>query len=541
MKKWKQKNELYWLLAVSVFCFGGFYDWTAALLGAAVSVIAILKITKTGKALVIKEKWIWLVLIQLFCLFVSMLTAVDRGMNFVGIIRVYPVIAWLFLSMQYSAEERKTALDALPHMGCATVAIGLVSLAVPGLSEWFWAAERLGGFFQYSNTCAVFFLLGMLFLKEKNTKSAKIQWSILFWGILLTGSRTVMILLVVVLIAELLDRKVDKSKRLFIAVNVGSAVLAAVLMVIMTGSYQNLARLATVFTTNSTFWGRLLYWKDAIGLIVRTPLGLGWQGYYYIQPAIQTGVYTTMYVHNDLLQAFLDGGWIAGIAFGTLMIWQIKNSSYQLMLSALFLHSMVDINFQYTAIWFVAILLFDFGDEIVPLKKEKRLEYRIYLAIAGIIAAYFVIPFGAEYFDRYDLASYFYPGYTQAKEAVLSGTGNAEEAVRLADDILEQNEYSTIAYDAKALAAYAKGDVEGFAKNKENVLRIARYDISHYRDYAYLLLQMENFAQEQGDEMTAKYCRKKYAEITKLLKNVEEETSTLAWKLRDQPILTLEE
>ena len=541
IKEWKQQNELYWLLAFSVLCFGGFYDWTAASLGAAVGILGIFRIARTRKLLLIKEKWIWCVLLQGICLVLASFTAVDRGMNFVGILRFLPVVLWLFLGMQYSEEERRSALNAVPHMGCLMICISLIALLIPGMEEWLWSAQRLGGFFQYSNTCAIFFLIGMMLLKENETREAKVQWCLLFWGILLTGSRTVMILLIAYFLIELFGKKSKSHYRSMILINVGLAIVAAILMVWIDGNYQNLARLVTVFRSNSTFYGRLLYWKDAIGLILKHPLGLGWKGYFYIQSSIQTGVYKTIYVHNDLLQSFLDGGWISGFSFLLLMIWQIKKSSHRLLLVILFLHCLVDVDFQYASIWFVAILLFDFGKEEIALSKEKRIEAKVYLGILASLCVYFVLPFGAEYLNRYDIAAFLYPGYTETKETLLSNTGNPEEAVVLADDILKQNPYSSIAYDAKALVAYAKGDIEEFAENKEKVLSIERYDITQYQDYYYLLKQIEAYALEQKDEALLTYCNEKYEKISFYLKKVENETSMLAWKLRDQPTFELEE
>lgn len=538
---WKQQNQLYWGLVLSILCFGGFYDWAAVLLGAAVCVMGIVRITKTGKALIIKEKWIWLLLLQEICLIVGMITAIDRGMNFVGVLRFLPVIVWIFLIMQYSEEERRSALEVVPHMGCFMIGIGLVALVIPGMSEWFWSAERLGGFFQYSNTCAVFFLLGLMLLKDRDTKSSKIQWMILFWGILLTGSRTVMLLLATVFVIDLFDKKLAKSHKQLMIGNVLTAVLAAIAVVFFTGSFQNLARLATLFSSNSTFYGRLLYWKDAIAIILKHPLGLGWRGYEYIQPAVQTGVYSTMYVHNDLLQSFLDGGWLSGAALAGLMLWQLRCSSYRLPLAVLLLHSMVDINLQYPAVWFTILLMFDFGKEHCSLNKEKRMESRIYLGVVALLCIYFLFPFGAEYLGKCDAAVYLYPAYTQAKEELLAGTGDAEEAVRLADEILEQNEYSSLAYDAKALAAYASGDTEEFTNYKERVLKIEKYDISHYQDYAYLLEGLKEYAIMEGNDKVKQYCEIKCAQIPGMLKTVEEQTSALAWKLRDQPVFSMEE
>lgn len=54
----------------------------------------------------------------------------------------------------------------------------------------------------------------------------------------------------------------------------------------------------------------MLYWQDAMNLIVRHPMGVGYMNYYFIQPQIQTGYYFTKTVHNDLLQCVMDNGWL---------------------------------------------------------------------------------------------------------------------------------------------------------------------------------------------------------------------------------------
>ncbi len=539
--KWKQRSGLYWTLILSVLSFGGFYDWTAALLGAAVCVVGICRIRKTNRCVWIRETWIWLLLLQELCLIVSTVAAIDKGMNFVGILRFLPVVVWGFLCMQYTKEEREEALDAVVHLGCLMVLVCLAAYVVPGVRDWLWAADRMGGFFQYSNTCALFFLLGMMLLGRKSGRNVYVQWSILFWGLLLTGSRTVMLLLLPVLAWQFWKVEQERrSWRLLLGGNLLAAVLAAAALVLLTGSYQNLARLATIFTSNSTLYGRLLYWQDALSLILKHPLGLGWKGYYYIQPAIQTGVYTTFYVHNDLMQSFLDGGWISGLALGALMLYQLKKSRYRELLAVLFVHCLVDIDLQYSAIWFVAILLFDFGEETASAKKSKRTEYQVYLASAAAVCLYFMLPFGAEYLGRPDVAAYLYPGYTMAKEEVLAGTGDATAAAVLADEILKQNPYVSLAYDAKALSAYAAGDLDTFVEQKEQVLQIERYDITQYEDYDYLLEQYMLYAAEHGDTAQMHLCLERKAVLREMLKQTEEETSPLAWKLRDQPRFTLE-
>ena len=116
----------------------------------------------------------------------AMITAIDRGMNLVGIIRFLPIAAWLFLVMQYKIEDRERALLAVPHTGCLMIVLGCFVFGIPGIKDWLWAADRLGGFFQYSNTCAVYFLTGMMLLNKKS-KLDELMWSMLFWWILISS------------------------------------------------------------------------------------------------------------------------------------------------------------------------------------------------------------------------------------------------------------------------------------------------------------------------------------------------------------------
>lgn len=538
VQQWKQKTGLYWTVILSVLLFGGFYDWATSLLGIVTSLSLIKVVSKKGFFCYTKEKW-FLLFIGLFIMMGGgVIYGLDSGMSMVGVIRFIPVVLWGILCMQYSSEERKEALEAVADVGVVMVLVGIVAYIFPQFRQVLWSADRLGGFFQYSNTCAVFFLLGMTLVERKDLKS-KIKWSLLFGGILLTGSRIVMIITLVYILLQLIHKKTEKSWKYFLLGNLMAGLLAAVIVVMTSGSFQNIARLATIFTSNSTLYGRLLYWQDALGLIIDNPLGLGYMGYYYIQPLIQTGVYTTMYVHNDFLQWFLDSGWIGGLTFLVLMILQLIKSDSRKALVILLIHCMADFDFQYTSIWMVAILLFDFGK--IKIYEKKNLRNILCFPVLAVMALcfYFTIPFSLYNQGNYKQAISMFPAYTRAKEALLALTGDADEAEVLADEILSANPYITTAHDAKAMIAYVRGNIKEFSYNKERVLEIARYDITHYRDYNYILEQYKAEAMERGNDEEVEFCIKKQKGIMDLLKELERETSYLAWKIRDKPEFTL--
>ena len=63
----------------------------------------------------------------------------------------------------------------------------------------------------------------------------------------------------------------------------------------------------TVFLKSTLAW-RLIYYCDAVRVIIRHPLGIGVYGWQNLQYGIQSAAYSVKYVHNGFLQLALDGG-----------------------------------------------------------------------------------------------------------------------------------------------------------------------------------------------------------------------------------------
>ena len=94
----------------------------------------------------------------------------------------------------------------------------------------------------------------------------------------------------------------DKKNRVTIFVMTGWIIGLTIIGIVITGSYQNMGRYLTIFTHNSTLWGRILYQIDGLKMLLKRPAGLGYMGYYFLQPSVQSAAYTTKFVHNDFLQ-----------------------------------------------------------------------------------------------------------------------------------------------------------------------------------------------------------------------------------------------
>lgn len=48
--------------------------------------------------------------------------------------------------------------------------------------------------------------------------------------------------------------------------------------------------------------------KDAFVMMIKQPFGIGYDGFFWKQGSVQTGVYNTKFVHNDFLQMGLEYG-----------------------------------------------------------------------------------------------------------------------------------------------------------------------------------------------------------------------------------------
>ena len=126
-------------------------------------------------------------------------------------------------------------------------------------------------------------------------------------------------------------------------------------MVVTNGAgEQNIGRIFTVFRYSSTWKGRILYDLDALKMIAKYPFGMGYHGYAYVQGRMQTGVYKTLFVHNDWLQAALDLGILPAVLFAAVMLRQLLKGSQSSMqkqiLLLIMLHMLVDFDLQFTAI-----------------------------------------------------------------------------------------------------------------------------------------------------------------------------------------------
>lgn len=256
--------------------------------------------------------------------------------------------------MQLGPEVRERLFLTIPVSGITMTLLSYPTRWIPALTPYFYASGRLGGFFQYSNSFALFLLLGIIPLafQKKRRFLCLAGILVLLFGILATGSRTVFVLTVLIFLWLCLTRK---RLRIPLMLLLAACVAAALLFVAITGNQDTIGRFLTISLESSTLMGRLLYYRDVLPVILKHPFGLGYMGYYYAQGGFQTGVYATKFVHNELLQFAVDVGWIPTLLFAFALLRRLlarKTPAMQrMLLFAICAHSMLDFDLQFLSIF----------------------------------------------------------------------------------------------------------------------------------------------------------------------------------------------
>ena len=483
--------------------------------------------------------------VLIFSYLIVSIWAVDSGMALTGFIKFLPLLLFYVLASGQQ-EEWEKMISLLPLLGSLMTLFSFLMMQFPVYEEWVSVAGRLAGFFQYPNTYALFMLVCLIIVLWRLDYSHPDWLDIVHaltavFGIAISGSRTVFILTAAAMIGLLIIRAPGRKAVLSV---IAAGAAGVIVLAIAAGSTGVLERFTDISLSASTFLGRLLYARDALPLILQHPFGLGYYGYYYIQQSIQTGVYSVVNVHNELLQMFLDVGVIPAVLMSAAVLRSVltkrTNGRNRLILVIVILHSLFDYDFQFLAMGFVLILFLDVRN--IRTYKIPALTGTV-LGIAGAGAAVFAVSAGLSDLmytsGNYEKALAIYSGNTQAQTALLTEADTTDEMKAAADDLISRNGYISVAYSARARAAFSQGDIKGFIEDKLRAIELAPYQYDEYTDYLEILAYCENLYLQNGSMEDAKACAEKAAEIPVMLDELRERTSSLAWKIDDRPRVTL--
>lgn len=534
-------NSLRVIMAVSLLAVGLFYELTSALVSVVLFVWLVLLSRRQELGFRRNAACVTAIAVYIgYC--VSILWSVDKGLSVWGVAKYLPVPLMALCLLQTDSDERSTVLNDLPWIGAVTVLVSFALQFIPSLHGLFTSNDRLAGFFQYPNTFACFMLLGLeiLILSEEKINVWRVLCAIvLVFGLIQSGSRTVFVLAIPALLVSLFIRLRKKPKVLVI----GAVSVAAVfiVMILALGGSYSVSHLLALSTSESTLLGRLLYWKDALPVIGSHPFGLGYLGYYMSHGSFQTGLYSVRWVHNELLQMLLDIGWIPAVIAIVAVVKAVlakQPTVRKVVLLTLLAHCMMDFDLEYIAMYFIVLLCLDWD---TGKTKTLKLTVPAKAVSAVLILGSLYIGVGSTlyYSGKVEASVKVYPWNTQARMELLTEAETAEEMDEQADAILALNDTIALAWDAKAEAAYSRGDFGAVIDAKNNALANTKYIRSEYVDYFNKLAVGYRLYLQAGDTKSAQICLDEIIGIQSRIDRVLAATDELAWKITDKPYLVM--
>lgn len=543
MKKIKQflsyTYASHWVFMSALVLSGGFNAYVSCVLSTIISVLLIIKITRNKYFIVnVNIVSISVPVIALFYL-ISCFYAIDSGMAFVGFLKYLSILLYMILLMQ-DKKVKELLIDSIPYMALILGVLSLVLACIPITRESFTVSGRMAGFFQYPNTFALFLLIGeLVLLSKKKLKPLDIVLAVILIALMLfTGSRAVFVLTVISNILIIFFRNDKKTKILLFTVVI-ALVIAVLTLYPLLKDNEIFSRYFNISLNESTFVGRLLYYCDALPLILRHPFGLGYMGYYYIQQSIQTGIYSVMFIHNDLLQLLLDVGWLPCLFFLVGIIKSLcgkgKSADNRIILLTIILHCMFDFDLQFTSMFFILLLFLDYecgrGLKLI----NGRYGFIFAFIVTGLLSLYFATALTLAHYGCNKVADSMFPGNTQNKIDLLIAEDDITVQNAIADRIISQNEFVQIAYSAKARYAYSQGDFENLIKYKKQIFNIAPFSYDEYEDYCYMLIQGVQLYRQVGDEYSAEVCEQQLIKSAERLDKLTDKLSNLGKMIVDQP------
>lgn len=523
-----------WLLLASLLLLGSFHEFLSCLLSVAMCLWLLLRAVKRKSLQMPCGLGFYSVLAVSLFYGITLLWAVDRGMAFVGFLKFLPLPLYLVCLRQEQREGQ--LLQVLPYVAAAVTVVTALGMQLPGGDRLFSVADRLAGCFQYPNTFALLLLVCQLLLlmKEKRPLWDYAVMAVLLGGLLYTGSRTVLAVAVLANGAMLLA--ISKKRGRAVLLLAGAVAVLAVVILALSGNAV-IGRFLRFSLGESTLVGRVLYVVDALPLLIRYPLGMGYLGYAYIQGSVQTGVYTVTYIHNELMQLLLDIGWLpVGLCLFALGKWFFAKTvtpTRKILVGAVCLHSLFDFNLQFVGMFLLLLLLTD-----VPGKTEQKKTLGISAGAVAAVSLYMAVALFGGYVGANNLAD-LYPGNTRQLLSQLEKATTAEQGSVLSDRILKINSHYYAPYLMKGKYAYSQGDFGQVIRNYNLAIEKNPFDHTLYEEYGkYLLVGIELYG-KAGDKNSAASCARELMGLADRLKANETRLSPLGKKIADQPVTEL--
>lgn len=272
MKKIHNKiSEKLMILSVimSMFLFGGYYEFASCIVAIVLIITFLIKVKENKKIQIRVTDINIFIIIFSFTYLVSILYAVDKGMAFLGFLKFSVLLIFIITLMQFESVEVKDIQRCIPYIAVSMTIITFILFFIP-YTKGIVASEnnRIGGMFQYANTFALFLLVAIIQILSKGIyrKKELTMLIILVLGILFSQSRITLILLILSIIVLIIKNKISKRNIKYLLITLFISIVSVIVF--------KLNRIINISIFDSTLIGRIIYYKDAIKLVITHPLGL---------------------------------------------------------------------------------------------------------------------------------------------------------------------------------------------------------------------------------------------------------------------------
>ena len=528
------------IMYISLLAVGVFHVYLSCLLSVALLAWLCVRIIKKGRLCLKWDFCFAAVLIMTVAYAVTPLWAIDGGEAIFGFFKFLPLPLYSLVLMQEEGGKEKVK-ENLPYVVAVMTILSLALMYIPALSSYFSVSGRLSGFVQYPNTFAIILLVCELWLitKEKPEIIDYLCILVLLFGILYTGSRTVFVLALISNLVAIFTVK-NKKLRITVLATLGGAVVLVLLYCLITDSFGVISRYLNISVLESTFVGRLLYAQDILPTLLSHPFGIGYMGYYFLQRSVQTGIYSVMFIHNDLLQIALDVGWIPCILLIIAIVKTVLNPAVALrnkiILITFVAHTLFDFDLMYVAV-FMMLMLFLQTKEQKAVEIKKKSAAVSLAVVLSCIGLYFGTVQLLTRFEVHTLAAKLYPANTISETALIKEAATPLEAAELGEKIIKRNKYVSVAYSVVGRYAYTKGDFAKVITYKTKTIEAAPFAAGEYKEYATMLINGIKLYTQAGDSKSAQICKDELLALDNLLAAQRERVSTLGSKIDPQPTL----
>lgn len=532
----RTNTPLLFLLLLIIPLFGGYYNFLVLACGVALLLMLGWTVGMSGTLRLPVGVEAWCLYGLCVCHLVTVPFAVSWGMAFTGFLRTAVWVLFFIYAASYSREERKQILDAVAYEGAVLSLLATAAFLYDSAMGLANRNGRIDGLFQYANTWALFQLICLILLLLKDQRR-KIDWAamaVLVCGIYLSGSRGIFLLFLFMALGWGGWSVLREKKILPAALGALGILAIGALAVVFSGGLV-LDRLRAITLSSSSLNGRLLYDLDGLQMLLRHPLGVGRGGYLYIQPLEQTGVYTLRAIHNEYLQAALDGGILAGVLLAGVAAALLFRKGAPLrekaVVFAVAAHILIDFDLHFSAVAFLLLLCGSGGDcRQIQITRRPLLLSAAFLVL---ICGYFTTAYYLDFTGQAKAAYTMFPADLSLAEKYLQTFSTVEQAEPVADRILEATPLSMVAWDCKFGAAARRADLPAMVDAKYSYLRLNRYRGEVYEAFTELL---EN-ACAQGSQAELSRYLTVTQNVIQQLEEVNRTTSPLAYRIADKPQL----